>query len=98
MLLLGDGGVVDRFFDEDGLPRWPLSQQSVEEIDAWREAMLPIEPSLYVGDSPAEILFMNATGDPIVPAAEAKRYHAAGHPARRFTGWRSTTTTYCSKT
>ncbi|MPZ54817.1 MAG: hypothetical protein GEU79_19180 [Acidimicrobiia bacterium] len=80
VLLLGDGGVVERFFDEEGLPGWPLSQRSVEEIDAWREAMLPIEPSLYIGDSPAEIFFMNATGDPVIPAAEAERYQASGPP------------------
>lgn len=59
LLLLGDGGVVERFTDENGEPTWEIAGLSEVERQAWFEAMLPIEPSRYIGDSEAKILFMN---------------------------------------
>ncbi len=80
LLLLGDGGVVERFTDEDGEPTWEIAGLSESERQAWFEAMLPIEPSRYISDSDAKILFMNGLEDPLIPPAEAKRYHASARP------------------
>jgi pimeloyl-ACP methyl ester carboxylesterase len=77
VLLLGNGGLVERFTDEEGAPTWPLTDKSDEEIEAWFEAMLPIEPIRFVGDSTADLLFMSGDKDPLIPPAEAERYHAA---------------------
>lgn len=86
VMILGDGGLIERFFGEDGEPMWPVAGMDPAEIEPWREAMLPIEPMLYIGDSTADILFMNGTRDPIIPPAEAERYHAAA-PAGSEVYW-----------
>lgn len=78
VLLLGNGGLVDRFTDETGAPSWPLADLEDAEVDAWINAMAPIEPIRYIGNSDATILFMNGTDDPLIPPSEAERYHAAG--------------------
>lgn len=78
VLILGTGGLVERFFDEDGEPVWPVSDLEPDRIEAWREAMLPIEPMWYIGDTSADVLFMNGLDDPLIPPVEAERYHAAG--------------------
>lgn len=80
VLLLGNGGLVERFTDETGAPSWPLTDKSDEEVQAWIEAMLPIEPIQFVGDSTADLLFMSGDKDPLIPPAEAERFHAAGPP------------------
>lgn len=80
VLLLGNGGIVERFTDETGAPSWPLTDKSDEEVEAWLEAMLPIEPIRFVGDSSAEILFMSGDKDPLIPPVEAERFFEAGPP------------------
>ncbi len=80
VLILGNGGIVERFVDEEGEPVWPLSDLSDEEIVEWRDAMSPVEPIRFVGDTEASVLFMNGVRDPLIPPAEAERYHAAGPP------------------
>ena len=80
VLLLGNGGIVERFTDEVGAPSWPLTNKSDEEVRAWLEAMLPIEPIRFVGDSTAEILFMSGDKDPLIPPVEAERFFEAGPP------------------
>lgn len=80
VFLLGNGGLVDRFTDDSGAPAWPLTDYPDHAIRAWFDAMLPIEPIRFVGDSTAAILFMNGADDPLIPPAEAERYHAAGPP------------------
>lgn len=77
VLLLGNGGLVERFTDEAGAPTWPLTDKSDDEIQAWIEAMLPVEPIRFIGDSTADLLFMNGDKDPLIPPAEAERFHAA---------------------
>ncbi len=80
LLLLGDGGVVERFTTEEGEPTWEIAGLTDSVRLAWYDAMLPIEPSRYIGDSEARILFMNGLDDPIIPPAEAERYHASARP------------------
>jgi pimeloyl-ACP methyl ester carboxylesterase len=77
VLLLGNGGVVERFTDESGAPSWPLTDRTDEEVQAWIEAMLPIEPIRFIGDSTADLLFMSGDKDPLIPPAEAERFYAA---------------------
>jgi predicted esterase len=86
VLLLGNGGVVERFTDESGAPSWPLTDKSDEEVRAWIEAMLPVEPIRFIGDSTADLLFMSGDKDPMIPPAEAERYHAAA-PASAELYW-----------
>ncbi|HSJ91598.1 MAG TPA: hypothetical protein VK917_05985, partial [Ilumatobacter sp.] len=80
VLLIGNGGIVERFLDEEGAPVWPLSERSDEEIQAWVAAMLPVEPIQFVGDSTADLLFMSGDADQVIPPAEAERFHAAAPP------------------
>lgn len=80
VLILGNGGIVERFFNEDRTPRWPLSERTDDEIRAWVDALLPVEPIQFIGDSHAHILFMNGTKDDVVTPSSAERYHAAGPP------------------
>jgi hypothetical protein len=78
VLLLGNAGVVERFTDDAGEPIWPLTDLEPDEVAEWIAAMLPIEPGRFVGDTRADVLFMNGTEDPLVPPVEAERYHAMG--------------------
>lgn len=78
VLLLGNAGLVERFTDEAGDPIWPLTDLEPAEVAEWVAAMLPIEPGRYVGDTRADVLFMNGREDPLVPPVEAERYHAMG--------------------
>lgn len=80
VLIVGDGGLVERFFDEEGEPVWPLSELEPDEIEMWRSAMLPVEPTRFIGDSAADILFMNGLHDQVIPPAEAQRYFDAAPP------------------
>ena len=80
VLLLGNAGLVERFFDEDGNPIWPLTDLERDAVDEWVAAMLPIEPGRFVADTSADVLFMSGTDDPLVPPVEAERYHALGPP------------------
>jgi hypothetical protein len=77
VLLLGNGGIVERFTAESGGPVFPLATRSDEEIRGWIEAMLPIEPIHFVGDSRADLLFMSGVADTMIPPAEAERFHDA---------------------
>lgn len=80
VLLLGNAGLVERFTDEGGNPIGPLRDLEPAAVDAWKAAMLPIEPGRFVGDTRADVLFMNGTQDDLVPPVEAERYHALGPP------------------
>jgi pimeloyl-ACP methyl ester carboxylesterase len=80
VLLLGNAGLVERFFDEHGNPIWPLADLERDAVDEWVAAMLPIEPGRFVADTSADVLFMSGTDDPLVPPVEAERYHALGPP------------------
>jgi uncharacterized protein len=76
-LLVGDGGLVAHMTDDEGEPDGLLSAASASQAEAWLEAMRPIEPLLYVGDSEAELLFLNGRHDTMVDAADAEQLHAA---------------------
>jgi len=76
-LLVGDGGLVAHLTDQDGVPDGPLSTVPKSQADAWLEAMRPVEPLLYVGDSEAELLFLNGRHDTLVDPADAEQLHAA---------------------
>jgi dienelactone hydrolase len=77
ILSLGNGGLVERYTDENGDPTHHLDDLTDEEVEAWVRAMLPIEPARYIGDSDAAILFLNGRDDPIISTAEAERLHDA---------------------
>jgi dienelactone hydrolase len=77
ILSLGNSGLVERHTDENGDPTHHLDGLTDEEVEAWVQAMLPLEPARFIGDSGAEILFLNGRNDPIIPTAEAERFHAA---------------------
>lgn len=76
-LTLGNSGLVDRFTDEDGAPTEDVDDVTAEEFETWVEAMLPIEPVRFIGDSSADIVFLNGRNDPIIAPEEAERFHAA---------------------
>ena len=76
-LLVGDGGLVAHLTDEDGEPDGPLSTAPHRQADTWLEAMRPIEPVLYVGDSAADLLFLNGRHDTLVDPTDAEALHAA---------------------
>jgi len=76
-LLVGDGGLVAHMTDEEGMPVGPLSTVPRRRADAWLEAMRPIEPLRYVGDSDAELLFLNGRHDTLVDPVDAEHLHAA---------------------
>lgn len=77
-LMVGDGGLVNHFMDEDR----PIG--GFESIDSaarerWLEAMEPIEPIHYVGQaSPSALYFQNARNDRSVSEEDALAYQAAG--------------------
>jgi fermentation-respiration switch protein FrsA (DUF1100 family) len=77
-LVVGDGGLVQHFTgpeDADG-PLWRLESGDREE---WLALMEPIESIYDVGHAaPAALLFQSGRADPLVPAADAERFHAAG--------------------
>jgi dienelactone hydrolase len=77
ILSLGNSGLVERHIDENGDPTHHLDDLTDEEVETWVQAMLPIEPARFIGDSGAAILFLNGRNDPIIPTAEAERFHAA---------------------
>jgi uncharacterized protein len=77
ILSLGNSGLVERHTDENGDPTHNLDDLTDEEVETWLQAMLPIEPARFIGDSGAAILFLNGRNDPIIPMAEAERFHAA---------------------
>jgi pimeloyl-ACP methyl ester carboxylesterase len=76
-LIVGDGGLVAHMTEDDGTPGEPLSSVPEPRSSAWLEAMRPIEPLLYVGDSDAAFLFLNGRYDTQVDVADAEQLHAA---------------------
>jgi uncharacterized protein len=76
-LIVGDGGLVAHMTEDDGTPAAPLSSVPARRSRAWLDAMRPIEPLLYVGDSDAAFLFLNGRHDTQVDVADAEQLHAA---------------------
>ena len=76
-LLVGDGGLVAHLTDEEEEPDGVLGAVSARQAEAWLEAMRPVEPLLYVGDSTAELLFLNGRHDTFVAPTDAEQLHAA---------------------
>lgn len=77
VLVLGSSGLVQRFTTSDGQPRGFLDGVPKPQARDWIVALSPIEPVHYVGDTTAEILFMNGERDPVVPPEYAEELHAA---------------------
>lgn len=75
-LMIGHGGLVERFLPE-GEPVGPAVGVPEEQLNLWVEAMEPLDATLYVGDSSADILYQNGRTDPFVSAVSAERLHAA---------------------
>ena len=76
-LIVGDGGLVAHMTEDDGTPTGPLSSVPEPRSRAWLDAMRPIEPLLYVGDSDAAFLFLNGRHDTQVDVVDAEELHAA---------------------
>ena len=76
-VIVGDGGLVAHLTDDDGTPAGSLSTVPERRKDAWLDAMRPIEPLLYVGDSEAAFLFLNGRHDTQVDVADAEELHRA---------------------
>lgn len=74
-LMLG-GRLVDRFV-RDGKPIGPLAAQSDDVVEEWLELMGSVDPSQYVGDATAPILFQNGRQDMIVTPESARALHEA---------------------
>jgi len=76
-LIVGDGGLVAHMTEDDGTPAGPLSSVPEPRASAWLDAMRPIEPLLYVGNSEAAFLFLNGRHDTQVDVSDAEELHAA---------------------
>lgn len=78
-LMVGDGGLVNHFTDEEGQPVGGFEQFDPERRELWLEAMEDIEPIHYVGHASASSLFfLNAYYDTSVTEEDALAYQAAG--------------------
>jgi hypothetical protein len=75
-LMIGNGGLIDRFMPEGELLA-PLAGVPEEQRDRWVEAMAPLEATLYIGDSNADILFQDGREDPFVTQQTAEKLHNA---------------------
>ena len=79
-LVVGDGGLVAHFTDDEGRPLGPLSELSEDQALEWLTAMGPVEPALFIGDASAPILLLNGREDQLVTEADANAYHQAAGP------------------
>jgi uncharacterized protein len=79
-LVVGDGGLVAHFTDDDGRPLGPLSELSENQAGEWLAVMTPVEPALFIGDASAPILFLNGREDRLVTEEDASAYHRAAGP------------------
>lgn len=79
-LIVGDGGLVAHFTDDQGQPSGPLGELSEDQAREWLAAMKPVEPALFIVDATAPILFLNGREDPQVTEADASAYHRAAGP------------------
>ncbi len=77
VMIVGDGGLVAHLTRPDGTPLPGLGMLPDAEESAWLDDMRPLEPVLYVGDSDADLLFMNGRHDTMVEPADAEQLHAA---------------------
>lgn len=90
---LASGGIgpVRRFVSADGNALYPLTSKSPAERRKWIDAMKPLEPEHFIGDTTAPILFLAGREDTIVTADEIElisqaagdtaevRWYDAGH-------------------
>ena len=76
-LVVGDGGVVAHWTDENGRPLFELNELDQDELSDWLAVMRPIEPALFVGEASAPILFLNGYDERAVTEADAIAYHQA---------------------
>lgn len=83
-LMVGDGGLVNHFTDENK----PIG--GFETVDSatrrdWLAAMRPIEPIYYVGHAaPSALFFQNARYDALVSEEDALAYQAAGSEPKKI--------------
>jgi predicted esterase len=88
-LMVGDGGLVNHFTDEDG-PTGGFETIDPEARARWLEAMEPIEPIHYVGHaSSSALFFQNARYDRSVSEGDALAYQAAGSEPKKVQWYES---------
>jgi len=88
-LMVGDGGLVNHFTDEDG-PTGGFETINPAARARWLEAMEPIEPIHYVGHASASALFFqNARYDRSVSEEDALAYQAAGSEPKKVQWYES---------
>lgn len=99
VLRVGDGGWVSHFTEPcdssargvasvTGCKRYigPLAELEPEERDRWIDAVLPLEPIRFIGQSRAAMLLQNGRQDPLVPPADGTRLKEAA-PAGSIHEW-----------
>lgn len=79
-LVVGDGGLVAHFTDNEGKPLGPLGELPEDEADEWLAVMSPVEPALFIGDASAPILLLNGREDQLVTEEDASSFHRAAGP------------------
>jgi dienelactone hydrolase len=77
--LMVGGALVDRFI-KDGEPTFPLDQQPDDVVAEWLELMGSVDPTHFVGDATAPILFQNGSNDTTVPPEAVEALHTAAGP------------------
>lgn len=81
-LMVGDGGLVNHFMDGE-TPVGGFETIDPETRRVWLEAMEPIEPIYYIGQSASAIFFQNAKYDSLVTEEDALAYQAAGNEPKK---------------
>ncbi|HEX5838973.1 MAG TPA: hypothetical protein VFY26_14150 [Anaerolineales bacterium] len=83
-LMVGDGGLVNHFMDENE-PVGGFETIDPESRRLWLEAMEPIEPINFVGQTaPSALFFQNARHDNSVSEEDALAYQAAGSEPKKI--------------
>jgi hypothetical protein len=80
--MVGDGGLVNHFMDGE-TPVGGFETIDPETRRVWLEAMEPIEPIYYIGQSASAIFFQNAKYDSLVTEEDALAYQAAGNERKK---------------
>jgi dienelactone hydrolase len=79
VLVVGDGGLIEHFFGLEDVLYGQGEFESAQEQRAWFDAMWPVEPLNFIGQSaPVALLFQNGRTDLAVPAPDAIRYQRRG--------------------
>jgi dienelactone hydrolase len=79
VLIVGDGGLVAHFTDNEGKLLRNFNQMIAipEQADRWLAAMRPIEPIRYIPCARASILFLSGRTDRLVTEDDALAYQRA---------------------